>query len=1053
MAEVSRFKRTKNARKNRAVAQAKESALMLETTPPPIMPPAGVTLFHALMEHDSWVSSVTWSPDGKMLASSSYDNTVRLWESETGKLLHTFHGHTAWVRSVVWSPDGRLLVSSSDDKTVRIWDIQRGAQIRVLSGHTSWVSYTVWSPNGKRLASVADDGTVRLWDALKGEQLHILDCHANANSDNSVMWSPSGKRLASGSNDGVVHIWDTATGALISLLGGHTGRVNAIAWSPDGRQLASGASDTVVRIWNVTRKNRAEMLVGHASEVYTIAWSPDGKQLASGSSDSTVRLWNATTRKQLHTLEGHTGQVSSVRWSPDGRLLLSCAVEISIWRADSLERLVTLPSLNGFRSAIWHPQLPLVTTMEQREKDITIWRLDLEILQARISTHETAHYANAKVVLVGDSGVGKSGLGLVLSGQPFSATESTHARRVWPFDSQQVALDERRHETRETLLWDLAGQPGYRLIHQLHLNEVAVALVVFDAHSETDPFAGVYHWDRALRQAQRVQGNSPLPLKKLLVAARVDRGGAGVSAERIQMVVDELGFDGYFATSARDGWQIHELHEAILQAIAWDELPKISSTLLFQQIKNFLFAEKQRGRRLISTVDDLYSMFLASKDAPQETADLPAQFEACIGRVESSGLIKRLSFGNLVLLQPELLDAYASALVNAVRDEPDGLGSISEDLVRQRGFRISEDERIKDGEQEKLLLLALIEDLFQRELILREDGMLVFPSQSTKEYPDLSDPQGTVIFSFEGPVANIYSTLVVRLAHSGSFKKKDLWKNAVTYTSIGGTCGLYLRNMGEGRGELILFFDPATSLETRQRFEEYVYWRLEQGVVAETLKVRRVLSCDACKTPIPDEMIQRRRERNLDWLNCPVCDNQVSLVEHGPQTMIEPSLQAQKMDQAADRQREREAAQSMLQGKIATGDFDVFLCHHGVDKLAVKRIGELLKERGILPWLDEWELRPGLPWQDILEEQLESIKAAAVFVGKEGIGPWQQRELSAFLREFANRRCPVIPVLLPEAPQQPKLPRFLKEMTWVDFRTREPEPLQRLVWGITGERA
>lgn len=148
-----------------------------------------------------------------------------------------------------------------------------------------------------------------------------------------------------------------------------------------------------------------------------------------------------------------------------------------------------------------------------------------------------------------------------------------------------------------------------------------------------------------------------------------------------------------------------------------------------------------------------------------------------------------------------------------------------------------------------------------------------------------------------------------------------------------------------------------------------------------------------------------------------------------------------------------EAARSSLQSKIETNAFDVFLCHNSKDKPEVMRVGERLKERGILPWLDEWELRPGLPWQRLLEEQIEQIKSAAVFVGEDGIGPWQQMELEAFLREFVHRGRPVIPVLLPDAPKEPKLPLFLKGMTWVDFRKWDPDPMDRLIWGITGKRS
>ena len=133
-------------------------------------------------------------------------------------------------------------------------------------------------------------------------------------------------------------------------------------------------------------------------------------------------------------------------------------------------------------------------------------------------------------------------------------------------------------------------------------------------------------------------------------------------------------------------------------------------------------------------------------------------------------------------------------------------------------------------------------------------------------------------------------------------------------------------------------------------------------------------------------------------------------------------------------------------------EFDVFLCHNSKDKPEVKKIAELLKAQGIVPWLDEWELRPGLPWQRALEVQIEHIKTAAVFVGSNGRGPWQDMELEAFIREFVSRGCPVIPVVLADAPDKPQLPAFLRGMTWVDFRVGDPNPMERLVWGITGIR-
>ena len=143
-----------------------------------------------------------------------------------------------------------------------------------------------------------------------------------------------------------------------------------------------------------------------------------------------------------------------------------------------------------------------------------------------------------------------------------------------------------------------------------------------------------------------------------------------------------------------------------------------------------------------------------------------------------------------------------------------------------------------------------------------------------------------------------------------------------------------------------------------------------------------------------------------------------------------------------------------LRSKRAAGRFDVFMCHNSADKPAVKALALRLKaERGLLPWLDEWELPPGQPWQVLLEAQIERIDSAAVFFGAAGVGPWQEQEMRGFIDEFVRRKVPLIPVILDGAPALPHLPLFLRAMTWVDFRRADPEPFERLVWGITQQRS
>lgn len=132
--------------------------------------------------------------------------------------------------------------------------------------------------------------------------------------------------------------------------------------------------------------------------------------------------------------------------------------------------------------------------------------------------------------------------------------------------------------------------------------------------------------------------------------------------------------------------------------------------------------------------------------------------------------------------------------------------------------------------------------------------------------------------------------------------------------------------------------------------------------------------------------------------------------------------------------------------------FDVFLCHNSADKAAVQRVADLLRDVGLTPWIDHEQLRPGLPAMRSLQAQIGAINAALVFIGANGVGPWQEVEIFAFLGELVERKCPVIPVLLPDCPVAPPLPPFLKMNTWVDLREADPDPIARLYWGITGKK-
>jgi GTPase SAR1 family protein len=803
--------------------------------------------------------------------------------------------------------------------------------------------------------------------------------------------------------------------------------------------------------------HESPVLHGHEGAISFVDVSPDGKFAASASEDRTVKVWDLAAYRELVTLEDLDEGVGCVRFSPDGRLLASkTRKQVQVWRCRDWECVARIPvddSSGGGRSGglAFHPSLPLLAVRNNQQHRVHCYAIDYAVLDDAGIRSDSRRYVNAKVVLLGDTGVGKSGLGLVLSGQAYQPTDSTHGRRVWTFDTGDVD-----GQTREVLLWDLAGQPGYRLVHQLHLNEIAVALLVFDSRSETDPFSGVKHWVRALAQARRLE-DTAVRLRTYLVAARADRGGAAVSLDRVQAMVDDLGLDGFFETSAKEGWQIIQLTDAIKGAIDWDVLPMVSSSALFDSIKQFLLEEKEQGR-VLCTADDLFHGFLRTNPGAGDHETLRDSFETCVGRVESRDLIRRLHFGGLVLLQPELLDAYASALVQAAKEEPDGLGFIREADALDGRFRMSAGERMADTVQEKLLLIATVEELLRHEIALKEptnQGMdLVFPTQFTRERPDAPDILGRqVTFAFEGPLHSVYASLAVRLAHSSLFRRQTMWQNAASYTAaVGGTCGVGLRELEEGRGELALFYDEQASATVRGQFETYVAGHLQQRALPGTIVRRAIRACSACGYVLPDDLVQGRLARGSHTVRCPMCDETVI-----PLRDDEPSVAAgvvvSEMNRSADEQRDRNVAATRLKGKVETGDFDMFLCHNSKDKAEVMAIGERLKERGILPWLDAWEIRPGARWQQELRRVIRSVKTVAVFIGPIGAGPWQELEVESLLGEFARRGKPVIPVILEGRTGSPRLPAFLNAWHKVDMRNPSPDPFEQLVWGITGDRS
>jgi WD40 repeat protein/tRNA A-37 threonylcarbamoyl transferase component Bud32 len=302
-----------------------------------------------LTGHGDGVYALAWFPDGRRLATASFDQTVRVWDTQDRRSLRILRGRPEAAHAVAWGPDGRL-AAASFDHNIRIWSPGSGAPDRTLSGHKADVYQVAWSPDGQRLASASADGTVKVWDGTSGREVHTLSGHTG--TVYSVAWSPDGNRLASGGADKSIKLWDPAAGMLAATLTGHEDAVEELTWSPDGRRLAGaeGARTEIsrgskprlrlsgrpIKVWDV--RTGREAVTWHRSVGALpggpFAWSPDGTRLATwsptqvaGQVVGAVRLWDVATGRATSLGLVNSTEALAVALSPDGTRVATAVLD------------------------------------------------------------------------------------------------------------------------------------------------------------------------------------------------------------------------------------------------------------------------------------------------------------------------------------------------------------------------------------------------------------------------------------------------------------------------------------------------------------------------------------------------------------------------------------------------------------------------------------------------------------------------------------------------------------------------------------------------------
>jgi WD40 repeat protein len=388
--------------------------------------PFGFTLRQRLHEQQGFINDIAWSPDGQMIAIATSNNTIQICDVANGKAIWTLRGPSSKISSITWSPDGKTVASGCGDTTIWLWNINTGKKRKQLKGHTDWAWKVSWSPDGATLASSSRDDTIRLWDMQTRQCQKTLEWASSSFKSPNIVWTPDSQTLMSSSLS-MIGIWDVKAGAAMHMVKTKTNdTIESMAVSPCGNLVAIGTK-AIILILNEGRI--VNKLEGHIQRVTSVSFSFDNRLLASKGDDQTVRIWRTDTWDTVAILQEY----------------------------DSYSSLST-------NEIQFCPNSSLLATISNQSQEVCVLDVNTEALLDKFLKSESVRYRNAKIVLIGDQTVGKSSLADVLVGKEFKSTDATHGRRVLNLSTKFHTSKNGFKETHETLIWDLAGQPEFRLI-------------------------------------------------------------------------------------------------------------------------------------------------------------------------------------------------------------------------------------------------------------------------------------------------------------------------------------------------------------------------------------------------------------------------------------------------------------------------------------------------------------------------------------------------------------------------------------------------------------
>ncbi len=835
-------------------------------------------------------SNLAWSPDGLTLTVPGDRGVVHLFNSSLDEVVASISMaakpdiRTDWddtglhFTSIAWNPENLLAANLDGD---RILLLDANGSIHWISGISSEpLSLLAWSPSGRFLA-LASEGKVFVWAIEESEVVQTFK--VDDEYPTALAWSPDGTRIAVGSYSGDIFLLYVSQNDVRRYSFAET-TINILSWTPDSTSLAVNVKEDAIYLWELSSDPSITELDATSSLIMTMSWSPDGRTLACGDESGVVLVYENVPQSTLRTLEGHAGPILSLAWSPDGGGLASASDDsVKLWRRESwdvVEMFSRIPAGRTVETISFHPAS---RHGFQAVEDILIETRVFNI-QKLFETQGSAtsiKYTSAKVVLVGESNVGKSCLGLRLANNQYEEQGTTHGMRTWIVSPNQIDshFQSAASEQRDIILWDMGGQDEYRLIHQLFLHDTTLALIMFDPTRGKTSFNEVEEW--SLRLEKQLEGRKAT---KLLVGTKMDRDSSVVDRSAIHGLIKKCRFVDFFETSAKAPRGITELGEAIVAAIDWSSLSKTTRLVLFQKIR-----DKIELKSALGDVVTLYSD-LESEIKTEEPDYTPDAMNVVVRQLALQGLIvdTRLASGERALvLQVGEVERYAGSLIVEARNNPRGIPAI--EARRIASFKsfpgIMQNERLPPF-QERIVVECVVQLLIERNICLVHEGLLIFPSlfkETERERNEDTALSTSIYYDFSGAIDSIYTTLIVRLSLSDGFGRVRMWMDGAEFDRPGlGTCEIRKKSRGGGLAHLDLSFSQEVPVERRNLFILFVEDHLsKEGVtIIEGLS----LTCQGCGEVSFEEWILRTRlAEGKGEITCQRCETVNRIIE-GAQT-------------------------------------------------------------------------------------------------------------------------------------------------------------------------